>query len=160
MKADGKILLLLLFGATLAVAATNNVPQVQHVIIVIQENRTPDNLFNQDTALQTNAHVQPSYKNQVNVAPPCNPGIAGIPLSSTDLFTCWDPDHPHGVTSTSKGAWEKMWDHGQMDGACNISISWNGKSQCGNQGKPACITNGPGSTSTCPLHVRRGAHPD
>jgi len=42
------LLLLGSLGPTLTFAQTNNLPKVQHVIVVIQENRTPDNLFGSD----------------------------------------------------------------------------------------------------------------
>jgi phospholipase C len=46
MKVAARTLLCLaVLGATLAHTQSNNIPQVQHVIVVIQENRTPDNLF-------------------------------------------------------------------------------------------------------------------
>jgi phospholipase C len=40
--------------------ATQNITQIQHVIFVIQENRTPTNLFHEDTPLiNRGAHVRP-----------------------------------------------------------------------------------------------------
>jgi hypothetical protein len=63
---------------------TNLYPQVQHVIIVVQENRTPDNLFNQDVALAANGgHVQPSGT-QINDK--CTNGVQ--PLAPTPFSTC------------------------------------------------------------------------
>jgi hypothetical protein len=54
------LLLTMALAATLARAQSNNIPQVQHVIIVIQENRTPTNLFHEDANLVTyGAHVIP-----------------------------------------------------------------------------------------------------
>jgi phospholipase C len=149
MKIASKIaLLLLLLGATFAVAA-NNITQVQHVIIVIQENRTPDNLFNQDAVLVANGgHVQPNLPGQ-----PTNSGLClqqgtenPITLYSRDLYTCFDPQHSHGPHGLStKGAWETTWDGGGMDGACSDNLADN---SCG--GGPSCLTNGPHSSDTCP----------
>jgi phospholipase C len=48
MKFAARILLVTSIAAVLAHAQNNNIPQVQHVIVVIQENRTPDNLFGSD----------------------------------------------------------------------------------------------------------------
>ena len=56
MKSINRILLLLVvlwtmlvyLGVTIAAAQNNNLPKVQHVIVLIQENRTPDNLFGSD----------------------------------------------------------------------------------------------------------------
>src|SRR5208282_2095531 len=97
-----------------AASATNNIPQVQHVIIVIQENRTPDNLFNQDSTLVANgAHVQPSYQGNLNQAPPCNSttGTTGILMTPASLGTTWDTGHNHGGKNPD---WENMWDGGKM----------------------------------------------
>jgi len=64
-KRFGKMLLTAVFSsfvATLAAGQTNLQNYVQHVIVIIQENRTPDTLFNQDSVLAENgAHVQPSF---------------------------------------------------------------------------------------------------
>jgi phospholipase C len=43
MKFAAKSLVLVSLAATVAYAQNNNLQHVQHVIIVIQENRTPDN---------------------------------------------------------------------------------------------------------------------
>jgi phospholipase C len=61
MKYAAKSLLFLIaLAATLAHA--NNIPQVQHVIVVVQENRTPTNLFQQDLNLIANhAHIVTSF---------------------------------------------------------------------------------------------------
>lgn len=51
------VLALGLLGAALANAGTLNTP-LQHVIVIVQENRTPDNLFGADTALiNAGAHI-------------------------------------------------------------------------------------------------------
>jgi len=101
-----------LFLAALAAAQTpsNNIPQVQHVIIVIQENRTPTNLFQQDTALVTNgAHI-------------VFQGYCGsyvFSLQPDNIFTCYDPSHNHSKLTS---AWTTMWDGGKMDGACQTFV--------------------------------------
>ena len=54
------VLALGLFGAALAGAGTFNTP-LRHVIVIVQENRTPDNLFGADTALiSAGAHIVPA----------------------------------------------------------------------------------------------------
>jgi len=98
MKALCKTLLILpmliLLGATFAVAQSNNIPQVQHVIVVIYENRTPDNLFNEDSTLIANGgHVQPNFANQPPNSGPCSQSINNIPLQANPFYTCYDPDH-------------------------------------------------------------------
>jgi hypothetical protein len=61
MKSTSRLMLsLFVLFATFAVCQNNNIPQVQHVIVVIQENRTPTNLFHEDAPLVSNgAHVIP-----------------------------------------------------------------------------------------------------
>jgi hypothetical protein len=102
-----KILLLSVsFAASLAYAQTNNIPQVQHVIVVIQENRTPDNLFGSDAFAQTR---------QLPGADLVQLGKCGnveIQLQSLNLGNACDPNHAHN------GGWIPTYDSGSMDGAC------------------------------------------
>jgi phospholipase C len=104
-----RILLLVFLAATFAAAQTNLYQQVQHVIVVIQENRTPDNLFQQDQTLINNgAHIASSGScynsngNEVNV-----------PLQPVLLGTCWDTYHTHAD-------WNSLWHNGGMDGGCQV----------------------------------------
>ena len=102
-------------GSTFAVAASNNIPQVQHVIMIIQENRTPDNLFNRDTLLiQHGGHVRPTGN-----AGRCGATNAKVPLMPTGLFTCWGPEHNNRKPYPD---WVNMWDNGKMDGACGVFV--------------------------------------
>jgi len=153
MKLIRKTLLALgtAFLGTCAVAQSNNIPQVQHVIIVIQENRTPDNLFNQDTTLYNNGgDIRPNYQHEgQNTAPPCNLGGSYIALQGADLYTCYDTQHNHATPTPD---WLSMWDFGAMDGACGIAVNWRGnppsKPYCGTT-EPPCVTNSYGGLSTC-----------
>jgi len=93
------------------------ISQVQHVVIVIQENRTADNLFGSDAynvprklpgahfATQGQCWHYDSNQNKVEET---------IPLYPDSLATCYDPSHQHGD-------WSTMWDQGAMDGACQVS---------------------------------------
>ena len=109
-------------AAATAMAQTNLSQYIQHVIVVIQENRTPDNLFNQDYVLAgSGAHVQPPNNGGlVN----CPEGSPDIPLQGAPLFTCWDTRHSHRKTQNPSDSpdWINMWDSGKMDGACQISV--------------------------------------
>jgi len=156
----GRILLaafLPLAAATvMAQTQTNLYPYVQHVIIVIQENRTPDNLFNQWTG--PGAHVQPQPPDQ-----PPNSGLcyqngqdSDIALWSTPLFTCWDTGHNHGSTQNPKSSpdWTNMWRNGNMDGACQINVGWTNRQKQTNcqssQTPPTCvISQGPPWNQNC-----------
>ncbi len=91
--------------------------KIQHVVIIVQENRTPDNLF-QDPAL---------------MGPPRNTDIAQsgvnskgqqIPLTQTDLVTNYDLSHRHP-------AFVSMYDGGKMNGADQIPVICNpGATNC------------------------------
>ena len=96
------LLFLIALAATFAYAQTNNIPQVQHVIVVIQENRTPDNLFQQDQTL---------INNGAHIASQGSCGHGSFNLLPTNLGTCWDTDHSH------KYAWTAMWAQGAATGA-------------------------------------------
>jgi hypothetical protein len=95
-----------LLGVALANAGTFNTP-LWHVIVIVQENRTPDNLFGADTALiSAGAHIVPAGH--------CHG--ATIPLTAWQLDACFNPSHTHP-------AWLAMYDNGAMDGACDVSKS-------------------------------------
>jgi phospholipase C len=77
---------------------------IQHVVMIIQENRTPTNLFGADQNLVKNgAHLVSSGS--------CH-GTT-IPLTPLPIDVCTDPAHIHT-------AWIPMYDGGKMDGACDI----------------------------------------
>lgn len=121
--------LFLTFLATFAVAQANLYPYVQHVIIVIQENRTPTNLFHEDATLVANgAHVMPT-NNQATCGttppppysggPSCTDKEAASPvvLTGVSLAPPFDPNHAHYP------GWYCTYDGGKMDGACHIPVS-------------------------------------
>jgi len=88
-------------GATPTPAPTPNATllgagKIRHVIIVIMENRTFDNLFNGYPGADSVASGQTHL------------GLT-VPLRPTPFEAPCDPDHSHG-------AWVKDWDGGKMDG--------------------------------------------
>jgi phospholipase C len=113
MRCSAKTIKLLLcmllgtFGATGATAGSFNTP-LEHVIIVIQENRTPDNLFGADQAL-INAGAR------VDLAGSCHG--KDIPLTAWQLDACFNPDHSHNP------AWLDQYDGGAMDGSCSNQVT-------------------------------------
>jgi phospholipase C len=122
---------LLLSAAVLMHGQTTypNTP-IQHVIVVVQENRTPDNLFGADAALITRgAHLVSSGNCQ---------GV-NVNLSASQLGACFDPSHEHE-------AWVSTYDSGSMDGACTISAGV--KSTCAS---PMCTVNG--KQKPCPEYT-------
>jgi hypothetical protein len=93
---------LFLFAMVLGHAQTYPNTPIQHVIVVIQENRTPDNLFGADAPLiARGAHLASSGSCQG----------ASVTLTASPLGACFDPSHEHE-------AWVSSFDGGAMDGAC------------------------------------------
>ena len=75
----------------------------QHVVIIVQENRTPDNLFQG----LPNADIATSGINSLGQV---------IPLAPIDLANNYDLDHSHH-------GFETMYDNGAMDGADKVMIT-------------------------------------
>jgi phospholipase C len=75
----------------------------QHVVVIFQENRTPDNLFHG----LPGADIANSGTNSAGQT---------IPLAPTSLVTNYDLNHSHGSFVT-------MYDGGKMDGADKVTIS-------------------------------------
>jgi phospholipase C len=77
------------------VSISNPGPKVQHIVVIVQENRSFDNMFNgypgADTAQVASDHGQI------------------LPLQPVPLENGADPDHSHG-------GWWRDWDNGKMDG--------------------------------------------
>lgn len=143
MRFAAQSLLLVSFVATSAYAQNppNNIPQVQHVIVVIQENRTPTNLFHEDANLITNgAHVQP----------PNNQGACGmVPPTPPPDGACVPADHNHmndyeitltAVPLASRTGpapqhehypdWYCTYNYGKMDGACHVVMNSSDPTGC------------------------------
>ncbi len=144
MKLAAKTLLLVSLATTFTYSQSNNIPQVQHVIVVIQENRTPTNLFHEDAALVANgAHViPPNNQGHCGLTPgaitgaswhctdvtPANPAIT---LTGLSLKSPVDPNHNHYP------GWYCTYHSGAMDGACHIAVT-----QAAGSDISACPGNG------------------
>jgi phospholipase C len=80
---------------------------IQHVVVIFQENRTPDNLFQDAKLIQAGAEIQ-------------NFGIDSkgekITLMPASLAAVFDPNHNHL-------SFLEMYDNGKMDGADKITVS-------------------------------------
>jgi phospholipase C len=98
---------LFLLAALAATLVHAQISQIQHVIVVIQENRTPDNLFQTASTLITNG---------ADIASSGLCGTNNIPLTGQMLEVCWSPNHRHNPS------WTNMWDHGKMDNACANTV--------------------------------------
>jgi len=80
--------------------------KIQHVVVIFQENRTPDNLFQDPKLIAEGADIQ-SYG--------FNSQGTKIPLSPLDLKTTYDLSHSHS-------SFLAMYDGGKMDGADKIPV--------------------------------------
>jgi len=100
-------------GGSTSATDTNPPPsqQIQHVVIIFQENRTPDNLFQDPVLIKKGADIG-------------NTGLTSqgqtIPLVESSLTTDYDLSHAHK-------AFVAMYDGGKMDGADHIDIHCNMK---------------------------------
>src|SRR5271169_1758459 len=128
------LLAVMLLLTALANAQSYNLP-LQHIIVVVQENRTPTNLFGQDTALVANGfHLVTT-------------GLCGtqtITFASYQLDACFDASHAHT-------AWETSWDTGKMDGFCQIPSGIKNCTAQQQQGIPSCMVNG--VATPCPQYT-------
>lgn len=80
---------------------------IQHVVIIFQENRTPDNLFQDPVLISRGADIVTSGKNSLGQT---------VPLSPIDLGTSGTNPQNYDL-SHANGAFVKMYDGGKMDGA-------------------------------------------
>ena len=90
--------------------------KIKHVVVIFQENRTPDNLFQDPILVSRNADIQSygidSQGNHIN-------------LTLINLKNDYDLDHSHH-------GFEEMYDNGRMDGADKI------KATCDTGAPPPC----------------------
>jgi phospholipase C len=82
---------------------------IKHVVIIFQENRTPDNLFQDPILISRGADIAQSGVNSLGQT---------IPLNPIALANAYDLSHAHS-------AFEEMYDGGKMDGANLIPIACN-----------------------------------
>jgi phospholipase C len=88
--------------------------KLEHVVVIFQENRTPDNLFHDQVLINAGADIASSGLNSSGQT---------VPLSAISLGTNYDLSHAHG-------AFVSMYDGGKMDGADQIPINCFGNSNC------------------------------
>jgi phospholipase C len=89
------------------------IPKIKHVVIIFQENRTPDNLFQDSVLIGRGADIKNSGMNSLGQTIQLTPLDLG---NSGSLPDNYDPGHSHA-------GFLKMYDGGKMDGADLISIS-------------------------------------
>jgi phospholipase C len=89
--------------------------KIQHVVVIFQENRTPDNLFQDPVLIAAGADIAQSGLNSSGQT---------IQLAPVPLGVNYDPDHSHK-------SFELMYDGGKMDGADKIKyICATGVTNC------------------------------
>lgn len=89
--------------------------KIQHVVVIFQENRTPDNLFHDEVLMGRGADLASSGLTSQDVK---------VPLVAVPLATQYDRNHAHI-------AYQQMYDNGKMDGTDMISVTCNpGASDC------------------------------
>lgn len=99
-----------------ALPAHAQIRTFQHIVVIVQENRTPDNLF-YELCNQPPASCSPSDPNKYDIQYPGNWNNEGTPITPqpVDLGTKWDIEHLHNYD------WVHMCDQVgticQMDGA-------------------------------------------
>jgi phospholipase C len=100
---------LFLFGAAAALSQEPNLNgKIKHVIVVIQENRTPDNIFGSNVNFE-------AYVNLTNTG--LNGSVTGgtTTLTVAPLETCYDLGHKYED-------FQDMWHNGAMDGAWDVGV--------------------------------------
>ena len=92
--------------------ARNVVPtgKIEHIVIIFQENRTPDNLFHDPVLIKAGADISSTAVNSSGQT---------VQLAPTPLGIDYDLDHSHKGFTT-------MYDGGKMDGADKNPITCNG----------------------------------
>ena len=103
----------------------NNASVLQHIVVIIQENRSVDNLFN---GFCVNGTI---CANTVTVDP-----VTGTPLISKSLADAYGPDHSHGQFVTE-------FDNGLMDGFSKASGGCKGS--CNGKTTPTVFAYVPSS---------------
>jgi len=91
---------------SVASSAGLGVTAIQHVIVIFQENRTPDNLFQDPNLIANGADIVSSGINSKGQTIPLQPGA---------LAAVYDLNHAHA-------AFLQMYDNGKMDGADKVQV--------------------------------------
>lgn len=94
--------------------------KINHIVVIFQENRTPDNLFHDPVLIGRGADIASTGKTSTGQT---------IPLTPVSLVTEYDLGHSHR-------AFLAEWDNGAMDGADKVDI------HCP-QGSPNCAPADP-----------------
>jgi phospholipase C len=107
---------LMLVSIVTTFAYTQTLPHFQHIVIIVQENRTPDNLFGSGPVGSMCGYPDP-FEPGVDIQDggPAE-GKGTICDSQIHLLTGFDPNHSY------ENGWLVQWHNGAMDGACNTTV--------------------------------------
>ena len=105
--------MLVLLALVVSGQAQGRYNPIQQIVVIFQENRTPDNLFQDPNLIAEGADLASSGKNSHGQT---------IPLTSVALANDYDANHSHT-------SFVKMYDGGRMDGADKIKITCNKNAQ-------------------------------
>ena len=110
MKTTVRIVVLLASLGTIP-APAQLAQHFDNIIIVVQENRTPDNLFGSGPA-RTPCNAEDPFEEGVDIEN-CGYDYKGnqVYLTSTSLTYPMNPGHDHA-------SWLNQWDNNKMDGTC------------------------------------------
>jgi phospholipase C len=103
---SGTALLLTLDGCGNYTVTPLSLGKIQHIVVVIQENRTPDNLFHDPVLIARGADIASSGLSSSG---------AIIPLTPAPLGVTYDLDHSHS-------AFLEMYQGGKMNGADRVRV--------------------------------------
>lgn len=87
---------------------------IQHIVVIVQENRTPDNLFQDQVLINRGAEIHTTGVDSSGNT---------ITLNPTPLATIYDLGHAHSDFVST-------YDGGKMDGANNVTINCDGRANC------------------------------
>lgn len=134
MKVAALVCLILLALTALASmpALAQTVPHFQHIVLIIQENRTPDNLFGAGSSHPICGH-EDAFETGVDIQDGGYPegGLTPLCLTSTNLQVCWDIDHSHE-------AWNTQADIDPRQSSSSHGRSVHEFGGCGNTPPPNC----------------------
>jgi phospholipase C len=94
--------------------------KIQHIVVIFQENRTPDNLFQDPVLIARGAEIASSGVNSLGQT---------IPLTPIDLGTAGSKPQNYDL-SHAHAAFVSMYDGGKMDGADLIPVFCQGAANC------------------------------
>ncbi len=104
-------------------------PKFAHVVMVIQENRTPDNVFGSNPKFEPGVDIATSGLNSKGQT---------VPFESVGLVGCYDLGHGHFD-------FEHAYDNGKMDGSNKVSVTPKAECNPGPTPQYAYIDNSTGT---------------